>query len=125
QELESFIGIEAVIFNIWDTEVISRAIVQTIVDYCATKTAPVIFPLPSEQMLVNSAIALGENHESESSSSIDRNPPTVIPAAPYFILRLPNQASLADLELPDSGQIYLSSSLEDSIDQTISMVKSN
>ena len=125
QELESFIGIEAIIFNIWDTEVISRAIVQTLVDYCATKAAPVVLPLPSEQMLVNSAIALRENYEPESSSLIAHNPPRVIPAHPYFILRLPNQANFADLELPDSGQIYLSSSLEDSIKQTIAMIKSS
>ncbi|MEL6578237.1 MAG: ATP-grasp domain-containing protein [Cyanobacteria bacterium J06621_12] len=125
QKLEAFIGIEAIILNIWDTEAISQEIIQTIVDYCAAKTAKVASSLPSEQILVNSAIALSESYEPESSSLIASNPPKVIPAAPYFVLRLPNQSNLADLELPDSEQIYLSGSLEDSINQTIAIIKSN
>ncbi|MEL6787257.1 MAG: ATP-grasp domain-containing protein, partial [Cyanobacteria bacterium J06607_15] len=125
QKLESLIDIEAVVLNIWDTEAVSCEIVKTIYDYCAAKTTEVPLSLPSEQILVNSAIALNESQERELSSSSPSSSTTVIPAAPYFVLRLPNQPDFDDLDLSDSAQIYLSDSLEDSIDRAIAVVKSS
>jgi succinyl-CoA synthetase beta subunit len=104
RQLESFVGIEVVILNIWDTEAVNREIVQTIVNYCQV-LREVAGSAPSEQIQVK-----GETEDSGLS-------------VPYFVLRLLNHSSLQDL--PISEQIYLSSSLEESINQTIAIVKSS
>ena len=124
QELESFIGIEAIIINVWDTEAVSREIVRTIVDYCAAKTTqePTISPSSSEAILVNSNVANSDLQELALAPS-DLESAPVIATYPNFVVRLLNQSEIEDLI--DSAHIYLSSSLEESIDRTIGLVKSS
>ena len=123
QELESFIGIEAIIINVWDTEAVSREIVRTVVDYCAAKTIqePAISTSPSEAILVNSNIADSELRELVAPSDLE--PAPVIATHPLFVLRLLNQSKIEDLI--DSAHIYLSSSLEESIDRALALIKSS
>ena len=104
QELESFAGIKVIILNIWDTEAVNREIVQTVVNYCQV-LQEVAGSTPKEQIQVKEEIE-------QSGSSV-----------PYFVLRLLNHTSLEDLPLCE--QIYLSSSLEESINQAIAVVKSS
>ncbi|MEN9871475.1 MAG: hypothetical protein RLZZ171_2467 [Cyanobacteriota bacterium] len=104
QELESFAGIKVIILNIWDTEAVNREIVQTVVNYCQV-LQEVALSTPKEQIQVKEEIK-------QSGSSV-----------PYFVLRLLNHTSLKDLPLCE--QIYLSSSLEESINQAIAVVKSS
>ena len=104
QELESFAGIKVIILNIWDTEAVNREIVQTVVNYCQV-LQEVAGSIPKEQIQVKEEIE-------QSGSSV-----------PYFVLRLLNHTSLEDLPLCE--QIYLSSSLEESINQAIAVVKSS
>lgn len=111
QELESFAGIKVIILNIWDTEAVNREIVQTIVNYCQG-LPEVAQSTPEEQIQV-------KEESKQSGSSI----PLVTNGKPYFVLRLLNHPILKDL--PISEQIYISSSLEESINQTIAVVKSS
>ncbi|MEY4520216.1 MAG: hypothetical protein RLZZ499_2816 [Cyanobacteriota bacterium] len=104
QELESLAEIKVIILNIWDTEAVNREIVQTIVNYCQV-LQEVARSTPKEQIQVKEEIK-------QSGSSV-----------PYFVLRLLNHTSLNDLPLCE--QIYLSSSLEESINQAIAVVKSS
>jgi hypothetical protein len=104
QELESLAEIKVIILNIWDIEAVNREIVQTIVNYCQV-LQEVAGATPKEQIQVKEEIK-------QSGSSV-----------PYFVLRLLNHTSLNDLPLCE--QIYLSSSLEESINQAIAVVKSS
>jgi succinyl-CoA synthetase beta subunit len=104
QELESFAGIKVIILNIWDIEAVNREIVQTVVNYCQV-LQKVAGSTPKEQIQVKEEIE-------QPGSSV-----------PYFVLRLLNHSSLNDLPLCE--QIYLSSSLEESINQAIAVVKSS
>ena len=124
QELEFFIGIEAIIINVWDTEAVSREIVRTVIDYCAAKTIqePAISASPSEAILVNSNIANSDLQELVLASS-DLESAPAIATHPRFVLRLLNQSKIEDLI--DSAHIYLSSSLEESIERTIALFKSS
>jgi succinyl-CoA synthetase beta subunit len=116
QQLESFTGIEVIILNIWDTEAVNREIVQTIVDYCQA-LREVAEAAPPEQILVKGK---GKIDSSQSPSV-----PLTTYCKPYFVLRLPNHSNSNIQDLLSSEQIYLSSSLEESINQTIAVIKSN
>jgi len=132
QEIASFSGVKVIMLNIWDTAAVHREIIQTIVDYCQAEVAVLS---PPEQILVNqvqvttadginhgnSAIALGESREVEKPPAI--SVPEFSVPRPYFVLRLVNQGDIDDL--PSSPQVYLSSSLEESVKQAIAMVKSS
>jgi len=149
QELADSTDVEVIMLNIWDSEAVSQKIVQTIQAYCAEVAT---LASPSEQTLVNSAIlktnsTLGSGSSktarqiekepsthrvnetaSEQNHHIDKNlPPTgFLPKnfpRPYFVLRLINQASIEDFL--DSEQIFVSSSLEASIDRAVAVVKSS
>ena len=119
QELESFVGIEAIIINVWDTEAISREIVRTVIDYCATKTTQEpITPSPTEAILVNSNVG-SERQELALAPSLDS---ALIATHPSFVLRLPQQSNLDEI---NSAHIYLSSSLEESIDTAVAIIRSS
>jgi succinyl-CoA synthetase beta subunit len=138
QALQSLPEIKVIIFNIWDTFAVNREIVQTIVDYCANHC-----PSPSEQILVNNVNSVNNSTNSINSSEnsnnliafdddleVEQNPVTTVPnvlqfsdSKPYFILRLLNQDGMD--EFPRSSQVYLSSSLEESVQQAIAVVKSS
>ena len=143
QELAKFTEIEVIMLNIWDSEAVSQKIVRTIQDYCA-ETA--ILASSFKQILVNSASRSNNTLEngtlplesrsdprSVSKTALDRHSDSenMTPKSfsssncprPYFVLRLLNRTSVEDL--PDSKQIYLSSSLEASIDRTVTVVKSS
>ncbi len=112
-EIESLPEIKAIVLNIWETEAISREIVQTIADYCqaGAESNPV---RQEEQLLVNSSKENAPNSPSlESQKSLAAN--QIFPERPYFILRLLNYGSLDDLPLEE--RIYLSSSLEKVVEQ--------
>jgi succinyl-CoA synthetase beta subunit len=111
QELESFIEIKVVILNIWDQETVNREIVETVVNYCQV-LQEAAGAAPKEQIQTKEEIG-------KSGASV----PFVTDCKPYFVLRLLNHTSLQDV--PTSEQIYLSSSLEESINQTIAVVKSS
>jgi succinyl-CoA synthetase beta subunit len=142
QALESLPEIKVIIFNIWETSAVNREIVETIVDYCAAycpSPSEVAVSSPSEQILANNvnsvnsstsstnntgAIALDDDPELDQNSAI--TVPNVLPISnskPYFVLRLLNQDSINDF--PSSPQVYLSSSLEESVQHAIAVVKSS
>ena len=121
-ELESLEAVKAIVLNIWDTEAVSREVVQTIIEYCRTRSAIATI----EQQLVESTIAQSDLAKERSKIA----PPAKLEfgseSPPKFILRLLEGQLLEDLEeLSRSSQIYLSSSLEESIKQTIAVVKSS
>lgn len=111
QELEFFKGIKVVILNIWDQEAVNREIVETVVNYCQV-LREAAESTPKEQIQTKEKIE-------KSGASV----PLVTDCKPYFVLRLLNHTSLKDLAT--SEQVYLSSSLEESINQTIAVVKSS
>ena len=111
-QLESFKGIKGIVLNIWETEAINREIIQTINHYCQLE-AKSNSAHQQEQLLVNSSKAIASNQSSLESSVIKASP--TILERPYFILRLLNKASLDDLPL--ARNIYLSSSLEEVVEQ--------
>ncbi len=111
-ELESFKGIKAIVLNIWESEAVSREIVKTIIDYCHAAEESALLPR-EEPLLVNSAISLSDGKSNQQSGESDQK--TL--AQPHFILRLLNKDNLDDLSR--SGRIYLSSNLEEVINQTI------
>ncbi|MGF1590268.1 MAG: ATP-grasp domain-containing protein [Pleurocapsa sp.] len=120
-QIETIKGIKVIVLNIWESEAVSREIVQTIIDYCRAAEESTL-PAKEEQVLVNSAIV------SNSSDNLEVNYPNVksnqtLRATPYFVLRLLNKDSLEDLPLTEN--IYLSSNLEAAISEAIAMVKSN
>ena len=115
QELESCAGIEVIIINVWDTEAVSREVIQTVVDYCNAKTKAQEPAISSnEAVLVNSKIT---NSDSEPQDVAHTNS-----TPPRFVLRLLHQSEINDLV--DSTYIYLSSSIEESIKKAIALVKS-
>lgn len=138
QALQSLPEIKVIIFNIWETFAVNREIVQTIVDYCADYC-----PSPSEEILVDNVNSVNNSTNSSTSSSNSNKPialdddseldsdsaitvPNVIPfstSKPYFVLRLLTQDNIDDF--PCSPQVYLSSSLEESVEQAIAVVKSS
>lgn len=134
QALESLHEIKVIIFNIWDTFAVNREIVQTIVDYCVDYCPP-----PSEQILVNNVNSTNSLTNSSNSNNLlaldddpelEHNPAITASnilrfskAKPYFVLRLINQDSIDDF--PSSPQVYLSSSLEESVQQAIAVVKAS
>ncbi|MGB5636972.1 MAG: ATP-grasp domain-containing protein [Waterburya sp.] len=111
-ELESFKGIKVILLNIWESEAVSREIVQTIIDYCHAAEESALLSR-EEPLLVNSAIALRDGKSNQQSGESDQK--TL--AQPHFILRLLNKDNLDDLSR--SGRIYLSSNLEEVIEQAI------
>ena len=120
-ELEAFIGIEAIIINVWDTEAVSQLILQTIADYYASK-AKILEPASvsvSEAVLVNGS-ATSELQESIAKSNCFE---PIIAAQPKFILRLLNESELENSV--DSAQIYLSSSIDESINRIVTIVQSS
>ena len=119
QEIESVGDIKAVLLNIWDMEAIGLEVVQTINDYCQARVQS------AEEVLVNSGIStsnFAEKSRDEGSASILD---LVDETRPQFILRLLDGHNLEFDELSLSPQIYLSSSLEESIEQAISVIKSS
>ncbi len=123
-ELESCPEIKVIILNIWETEAVSREIMQTIMDYCQAAEESAL-PSPEEPILVNSNIARreGQFNYSQSAKSNEK------PDKPHFILRLLNKDNL-DIQREDdvndlstSGKIYLSSNLEEVINQAVLRVK--
>ncbi|MEM7591357.1 MAG: ATP-grasp domain-containing protein [Cyanobacteria bacterium P01_A01_bin.83] len=105
-EIESMTNIKAVVFNIWEPEVISREIINTLIGYC--------YSAPEKLALVNGAISLNSRKSSSTQPQAEDFKPS---SKPYFILRLLNPDNLEDL--PETEQIYLSSDLE----QVIELVK--
>lgn len=123
-ELESYPEIKVIILNIWETEAVSREIMQTIIDYCQAAEESAL-PSREEPILVNSNIARREgqpnySQSAQSNQKFDK---------PHFILRLLNEDNLKIQredgvnDLSTSGKIYLSSNLEDVINQAVLRVK--
>ncbi|MGL5078898.1 MAG: ATP-grasp domain-containing protein, partial [Waterburya sp.] len=110
RELESIKEIKAVLVNIWETEPVSRAIIQAIADYCQSFV----------QSTPNSPAE--DNNDKEANHS--KSPETKVNSLshPQFILRLLNKDNLED-SITES--IYLSSNLETAISQAIATIKSN
>ena len=117
-EIESCKGIKVIVLNIWETEAVSREILQTIIDYCSAKEEAAL-PSREEPILVKSAIALRDDKLNyQQSGESDQKPLS----QPYFILRLLNKDNLEDLSI--SGGIYLSSNLEEVVNQASHRVQS-
>ncbi|MEM8673843.1 MAG: ATP-grasp domain-containing protein [Cyanobacteria bacterium P01_G01_bin.67] len=116
-ELESFVGIEAIVLNIWEPEAISREIVNTVTEYCH-HVEELAITAKAEQVLVNSAITLSPR---ESSSLQSKSAHEQSSSNPHFFLRLLNQGNVADLI--QTEQIYLSSSLEKVVEEVRCRIK--
>ena len=114
-ELESWSKVETIVLNLWETEAISCEVVKTIVDYCHEARKSTL-PLKQE-ILVNGAAT---HHREPASPEATESSPQ-LSSKPYFILRLLNHDRLEDLS--DTEQIYLSSSLEQVVEQTIQKSK--
>lgn len=116
RELESCSEIKVILLNIWETEVVTREIVQTMIDYCQVAIESAL-PSKEEPILVNSKIALKDK-------KINYPQPTKAELKPYFILRLLNKDNLDNLDdVTKSEQIYLSSNLEEVVEQTIQRIQ--
>ena len=116
-ELESVSGIKAILVNIWETEAVSREVIEAIANYA--------------QSIAKSASSANEQPKAESDQA---NKPTSIKQTksltpveldpqPQFILRLLNKDNLKDIKITET--MYLSSNLEAAIAQAIAVVKSN
>ena len=123
-ELESFPEIKVIILNIWETETVSREILRTIMDYCQVAEEAAL-PSREEPILVNSKIALKEDQSKYPQSVKTEQEPD----KPHFVLRLLNENNLGSEEeggsgdLSASGRVYLSSNLEEAINQAVLRVK--
>ncbi|PSB06520.1 ATPase [Pleurocapsa sp. CCALA 161] len=112
RQLESFAEIKVIILNIWDIEAVNRQIAQTVVDYCQVLEE-------AAELATSKQILVDEEIDPSQSPQVS----VVTHRKPYFVLRLLNHSNINDLA--SSEQIYLSSSLEDSIHQAIAIVKSS
>lgn len=119
-ELESVKGIKSILVNIWETEAVSREIVQTISNYCQSISESNL-PAREEQVLVNSSQQINPNNLINYRKSLESNSKS--PSPPQFILRLLDQGNFGELEATES--IYLSSSLSTAIQKAIAVVKSS
>ncbi|MGL5795901.1 MAG: succinate--CoA ligase subunit beta, partial [Waterburya sp.] len=106
--------------NIWETEPVSRAIIQAISDYCQS----FVQSTPDSPAEDNNE----DNHKVKSDHNQEANKPKSPEAQvdslphPQFILRLLDKDNLED---PITESIYLSSNLEAAISQAIATIKSN
>jgi succinyl-CoA synthetase beta subunit len=108
RELKSIKEIKAILVNIWETEPISRAIIQAIANYCHSCVQST---LPSQAQDNNKV----GSDQPQSSKTKANSPPH-----PQFILRLLNQDNLEDIT---TESIYLSNNLDTAISQAIATVK--
>ncbi|MCC0175371.1 acetate--CoA ligase family protein [Waterburya agarophytonicola K14] len=100
-ELESIEGLKAVLINIWESEAINGEIIETIADYIrATQESNLL------------------SQQEETDYNSDRSQ-----TLPKFILRILKGENFSNLKIEEN--MYLSSSLEDSIDKAIAVVKSS
>ncbi|MEL6927514.1 MAG: ATP-grasp domain-containing protein [Cyanobacteria bacterium J06600_6] len=131
KELATFTGIKVIMLNIYDSEAVCRAVMETVVDHCAETTHSASTSQPE---LVNSAtpkdVALGASDQNAiaiSSAKVvaeqnqSANLASENPTQPYFVLRLLNQPHIANMT--QSENIYLFDGLETSIEQIVALVK--
>ena len=114
-EIESYEGIGAIVLNIWESVVVSRAIVQTIIDYCdrAEERAGAVREEPA-----SFDRAINDTQQTLQLASEDK-----LSLLPRFILRLLHEDELN--ELLTTNKIYLSSDLETVIAEAIAVVEPN
>ncbi|MEL6441731.1 MAG: ATP-grasp domain-containing protein [Cyanobacteria bacterium J06621_8] len=104
-ELESKVGLEAIVLNIWETEAVCREILHAITSYCAQR----------EELALTNPTAMAKSEESSFPSS-----EVISVSSPRFVVRLLNQAHLSNLSL--SKQICLSSNLEQLVESVASIM---
>lgn len=119
-ELKSIKRIKSILVNIWETETISREIVQTISSYCKS-TSQSNSPTMEEQILINNSVQSNHNNLGNSRKSLESKPKSL--SQPQFILRLLDQGNLEDMQMTET--IYLSKSLSKAIQKAIAIVKSS
>ncbi len=114
-ELESMPGIKAILVNIWDTEAVSREVIEAIANYAQSIAKA---SSADEQLAVES-----DRANQPTSAKQTKSVTSVEVTQPQFILRLLNKDNLKDLKITET--MYLSSNLEAAIAQAIAVVKSN
>ena len=116
-QLETVKGLKTILINIWDTEAISREIVETVVSYCHHVTGST--SASDEEPPVNGEVT--KNHpDSVQQKSSDL---TTASTRPKFVLRLLDKEQTDDTQMTET--IYLSNGLEAAIEKAIAIVKSN
>ena len=95
-EIENVAGIKAILVNIWETDAVNRQILETINDYCTSRTVS-----------IEPTLAPASN---------------ATPATKPLVLRLLNEDRLNDLKM--SQTTYLFSNLEAAISKAIAIAKS-
>lgn len=103
-ELKSIPGLKAILINIWETEMVSQKILQTLIEYMQSDSEPTLSSAETETKSLEAKVKVTSQFQ------------------PQFILRLLN-AEVEQQQVSDT--IYLSSSLETAISQAIAVVKSN
>lgn len=115
-ELESFKEVKAIVLNIWETEIVSRQVVQTVIDYYE-KAERATHSDSGGSTEIDPAVSSGDRSRASEPNI------STLPSLPQFILRLPNKSELDNL--PTSAGIYLSDSLEAVISQAAAIIKDN
>ena len=95
--IENLAGIKAILVNIWETDAVNRQIIETINDYCTSRT-----------------LSIESTLDSSSRDATSTTKP--------LILRLLNEDNLNDLKM--SKTTYLFSNLEAAISKAIAITKS-
>lgn len=119
RELESVSGIEVILINIWETETISRQIVEAIANYSLSVPESTFSPT-QEKVLSGSSKSDSDNLNKQRKSLESHSIPNT---KPQFLLRLLIKDNLEQLPIDES--IYISSNLEAVISQAIAIVKPN
>ncbi|MDJ0590362.1 MAG: succinate--CoA ligase subunit beta [Pleurocapsa sp. MO_226.B13] len=122
-ELESIEGLKAILVNIWETEAVSKEIVQTIAQYLQSSSKST---LASKSESIDRDRVVESNLKNSSSlqqsqSNVARQPQL------KFVLRLLNQDSdsEADLSCQFEERLCVSNNLETAISKAIAVVKSS
>ena len=120
RELDSFSGLEAILINIWETETISRQIVEAIANYCLSVPELTLSPTKEEVLVRGSFKSDSDNLKKQRKSLESQSIPN---SKPQFLLRLLIKDNLEQLPIDES--IYISSNLEAVISQAIAVVKTS
>ncbi len=119
-ELKSVQELKVILVNIWDTEAMSREIVQAITNYYQASSELLLQSTTPETILVNNNLTSSSSSQT-SYENLARSDVSSISQV-KFVLRLINKANFDNLKIPET--MYLTSSLEDAVSHTIAVVKS-
>lgn len=119
-ELQSVRELKAILVNIWDTEAMSHEIVQAISNYYQASSELLLQSTTPETILVNNNLTSSSSSQT-SYENLTRSAVSSVSQV-KFVLRLINKVNFDNLKIPET--MYLTTSLEEAVSQTIATVKS-